>query len=478
VRLEGKKLSSSTDTLENNPEPTTAEAAHDHEPSHDGQEHEHAHEHAHEHDHEHQHGPVFNPECTREVVLDIPAEEVSKAYANVVRNYKRYAKIPGFRAGKVPETVVKRRYAAEIRKDVIDGLLPERFNAAVLDLGVKPVGQPQIAELTVEDGQPLHVKAAFEFIPDFSIEGYQSVTVEKPSVEITEEEFTREIEQLRDSRATIEPVEEDRALVDGDWAQITYSGQIADDAEAPPVAGEDTLVEVGGKDTMEAFNAALRGAKPGQELKAEVIYPADYAEAKLAGKTVAYNVEVKAIKKRIVPELNDDFAKELGAYETVSELENRMREHMANRKRRSVEGETKDRLFAALTERYQFPVPETMVQEQIETRLERGLRALAAQGMDTEQMRKLDFARLRVAQRDGALAEVKTSILLERIAEAENITVDDEELDRELQLAALQSREPIDTLRARLTEDGGLARIRVQLRHEKTANLLYERLPA
>ena len=160
-------------------------------------------------------------------------------------------------------------------------------------------------------------------IPDFSIEGYQSVTVEKPSVEITEEEYSREIEQLRDSRATIEPVEEDRPLVDGDWAQISYSGQIADDAEAPPVAGEDTLVEIGGKDTVEAFTAALRGAKPGQELKAEVIYPADYADAKLAGKTVAYNVEVKSIKKRIVPELNDDFAKELGAYESMADLEKR-----------------------------------------------------------------------------------------------------------------------------------------------------------
>jgi trigger factor len=394
-------LSSTTDTLENNPQPESAEAAHDHQ--HEGHDHDH-HDHDHDHGHDHQHGPVLNPECTREVVLDVPAEEVTKAYSSVVRNYKKYAKIPGFRAGKVPESVVKRRYAAEIRKEVIDSLLPERFNQAVVDLGVKPVGQPQVEELSVDDGQPLHVRAVFEYIPDFSIEGYQSVTVEKPSVEITEEEYSREIEQLRDSRATIEPVEEDRPLVDGDWAQISYSGQIADDAEAPPVAGEDTLVEIGGKDTVEAFTAALRGAKPGQELKAEVIYPADYADAKLAGKTVAYNVEVKSIKKRIVPELNDDFAKELGAYESMADLEKRVREHMANRKRRSVEGETKDRLFAALTERYPFPVPESMVQEQIETRLERGLRALAAQGMDTEQMRKLDFARLRVAQRDGAIA--------------------------------------------------------------------------
>jgi trigger factor len=479
VRLEGKTLSSSTDTLENHPQPDPAEPTND-SPEHiheDGHEEGHSHE-GHDHDHNHQPGPVLNPECTRELVLDIPVEEVSKAYGKVVSNYRKYAKIPGFRAGKVPETVIKRRFAAEIKKDVIDGLLPERFNKAVVELGVKPVGQPQVTELTIDEGAPLHVKAVFEFIREFSIEGYQGVTVDKPSVEITEEEFQRELEQLRDSRATIEPVEEDRALVDGDWAQISYKGLIENEAEAAPVAGEDTLVEIGGKDTVEAFSTVLRGAKVGQELKAEVIYPDDYAEAKLAGKTVAYEVEVKAIKKRIVPELNDDFAKELGAYESLLDLENRVREHMANRKRRSVEGETKDRLFAALIERYPFPVPESMVQEQIETRLERGLRALAAQGMDTEQMRKLDFARLRVAQRDGALAEVKTSILLDRIAQEENIAISDEELDRELQLAALQSREPIDVLRSRLTEDGGLARIREQLRHEKTASLLYERLPA
>jgi trigger factor len=222
----------------------------------------------------------------------------------------------------------------------------------------------------------------------------------------------------------------------------------------------------------------LRGAKPGQELKAEVIYPADYAEPKLAGKTVAYEVEVKAIKKRTVPELNDDFAKELGHYENLAELETRVREYMTSRKRRSVEGETKDRLLAALAERYPFAVPESLVQLQIDTRLERGLRALAAQGMKTEQMRNLDFARLRDAQRDGAVAEVKTNILLERIAAEENIIISDEELDHELQLAALQSGESVDALRTRLKSDGGLDRIKEQMRREKTASTLYERLPA
>ncbi|MFY9855911.1 MAG: trigger factor, partial [Terracidiphilus sp.] len=257
---------SPTDTLENNPQPESTETpvGHDYE-GHDHEGHDHTHE-------GHEHGPVLNPDCTREVVLDIPADEVSKAYKTVTGNYRKYAKIPGFRAGKVPETVIKRRFADGIRKEVVEGLLPERFNKAVLELGVKPISEPKLTELTVDDGQPLHAKAVFEFIPDFSIEGYKTVAVEKTPIEITEEEYRHELEQLRESRAVIEPVEEDRALKAGDWAQITYKGLIDGEPEAAPVAGEDTLVEIGGKDTVAAFTEALSGAKTGQELKAEVIY--------------------------------------------------------------------------------------------------------------------------------------------------------------------------------------------------------------
>jgi trigger factor len=466
---------SSTDTLENNSQPETAVETQGHE----SHEHTHTHDHDHDHSHEghaHSHGPVLNPECTRELTVDVEADAVSKAYRTVTANYRRYARIPGFRPGKVPESVIRRKFANEIRKEVIDSLLPAQFNKAVSELGLQPVGQPQVTELTVDDGAPLHVKAVFEYIPDFSIEGYKDVKVEKPSAEVTEEEVKEEIERLRESRAVVEPVEEDRALVDGDWAQISYKGYIQAEA-ADPIEGQDALVEIGGKETVAAFTDALRGAKPGQELKAEVVYPADYGEGNLAGKTVAYDVEVKAIKKRTLPELDDEFAKEIGNYESYADLEARVREHLANRKRRAVENETKEKLFAALGERFQFPVPESLVQEQIDARLERGLRALAAQGMNPEQMRRMDFGRLRTAQRESAVGEVKSSILLDRIAREENITVSDEDMDHELQMAALQSREPVDALKVRLTQDGGLARIREQLKREKTANLLYERLP-
>jgi trigger factor len=452
LRPEGKTLSS-TDTLENTPPTETAVADREHDsPEQQGHHHE---------GHTHPPEPVLNPDCVKEVVIDVPADEVNKAYRTVCGEYSKRAKFPGFRAGKVPVSVVKRRFAVEVQKAVMDSLLSERFNQAIDALGVRPVGQPQTTELNLKEGEPLHLKVAFEHVPPFSIEGYRN-----------------ELAKLREAHATVEPVEEDRPLHDGDWAQISYKGHTKDQADDAPIVGEDTLVEVGAKHTLAAFSSALRGARRGQELKAEVIYPADYHQANLAGKTVTYDVEVKAIKKRTLPELDDDFAREVGANENYAEFERQLREHVAIGKRRSMEAETKERLLAALTERYPFPVPESLVQEQIDARLDRGLRALAAQGMETEQMRKLDFARLRAAQRDSATAEVRTFILLDRIAQDENITVSDEELDHELQLAALQSREPVDTLKVRLTADGGLARIREQLRREKTASVMYERLPA
>jgi trigger factor len=436
--------------------------------------------HPHAHDDnapEHSHGPVLNPDCTRELVLDVPADEVSKAFRNTIRNVQRHARLPGFRPGKVPETVIKRKFAAEIRKDVIESFLPERFQKAVQEMGVSPVGQPRVTELTVEDGQPMHAKAVFECLPQFSIEGYKDVIVPKPPAEITEEEFRHEMDQLRDSRATVEPVEEDRAIRDGDWAQISYTGKILGQEDAAPLNSEDSLVEVGGADTVEAFSSALRGATAGQKLNVEAGYPAEYPEQRLAGKTVDYEIDVKAIKKRTLPELNDEFAKELGEYSSLAELENRVREHLQNRKRHAVQIETKDKLMQAMIDRFPFPVPESLVQEQVDARLERGLRALAAQGMTTDAMRKLDFERLRAAQRESAMAEVKSGLLLARIAHEENVQVSDDEVDREIQIAALQSREPVDTLRSRLTQDGGLARIREQLKREKTAQLLFERLP-
>jgi trigger factor len=442
------------------------------------------------HEHEgHAHGAAtLNPDCTREVEIEVPADEITRNYQAVTKRYKKMARIPGFRAGKVPESLIRGRFAEQIRQDVMEAVLPEHFRTAIAERQLKPISQPQITKIDLEEGKPLHFKAAFEVIPEFSIDGYRDVKVEKPSPDLTDAEADAELARIRDSRSTMEPVTEERALADGDYAQISFTGEVqpaegeaateteAGTTPAQPISGQDVMVEVGGPNTMDTFNAALRGSTVGQQLKFEVSYPPDFGERQLAGKKVAYDLEVKAIKKRIEPELNDEFAKELGQYETLAEFKHQLRDHLARDKQRRVQSETTNRLLDAMVARYEFPVPESLVQQQIDARLDRGLRALAAQGMRTEDMRNLDFDRLRAAQRPSATAEVKGSMLLDRIADEENISVADEDVENELQGIALQMREPVETLRTRLTEDGSLARIRERLRREKMGALLYERL--
>ena len=198
----------------------------------------------------------------------------------------------------------------------------------------------------------------------------------------------------------------------------------------------------------------------------------------MAGRTIAYDVEIKGIKHKNAPEMNDEFAKELGQYDTMDEFKAKLREHLAGDKKQRAEAATKDKVLEALAERYSFPIPETLVQQQIEQRLDRGLRALAQQGMTQEQMRGLDFGRLRLAQRDAALGEVQGTMLLDRIAQLESVDVADAELDRELEMLSVQTQEPLATLRERLTKDGAIEQVRAQIRREKTGALLYEKLGA
>jgi trigger factor len=435
--------------------------------------------------HEHSHATAtLNPDCTREVEIEIPADEVSRNFRSVTKRYQKMARIPGFRSGKVPESLIRGRFAEQIRQDVMEAVLPGHFRTAIEQQHLKPISQPQVTGIELEEGKPLRFKAAFEVLPDFSIDGYQDVKVEKPGTDLTDAEVDAELARIRDSRSTMEPVTEERALADGDFAQISFTGSVqpaeADsETQTPaqqPISGQDVMVEVGGPNTLDSFNAALRGASAGQQLKFEVSYPEDFGERQLAGKRVAYDLEIKGIKKKIEPELNDDFARELGDYQSLEDFTQKLREHLAIDKRRRLEGETTNRLLDALVNRFEFPVPESLVQQQIDTRLDRGLRALAAQGMRTEDMRNLDFDRLRAAQRASATAEVKGSILLDRIADAENVRLPEEDVESELQAISLQMHEPVDTLRTRLTEDGSLARIRERLRREKTGALLYERL--
>jgi trigger factor len=233
-------------------------------------------------------------------------------------------------------------------------------------------------------------------------------------------------------------------------------------------------VEIGGANTIPEFTEHLNGAKAGEERNFDVVYPDDFYDKRLAGQTFAYKVKVNAVKKKTLPELNDDFAKELSQeFQTIDDLKKLIRENMEAEQRHKAEHAAKDKLVEELLAKNDFPVPRSMVEHQIDLRLERGLRALAAQGMKTEDMRRMDFGRLRAGQLEAAIKEVKASVLLAKIAIKENIQVTDQELEQEIMGMAQQMKQPLEEVKERLIKDNAVERLRDRMRSEKALNLLY-----
>ena len=413
----------------------------------------------------------------REISVEIPAAEVTRETESQIQRYQKSARLPGFRAGHVPASIIRQRFGDGLKNDVIEALVPRYFRREAEKQSLIPVSQPRITDLHMQDGDPIRFKASFEVLPEIQVEGYRELRADKPEITITDAEVDEALNTLREQHAAYATVE-GRALTEGDFAQASMDGKPKDgkdvkEAAAHPVHMDDVLIEIGGKNTVPEFTQNLIGAAAGDERTFDVSYPEDISDKRLAGKTFVYQVKVNGIKQKTLPELNDDFAKELGAFSSLDAVRKQIRENMEAEKRHSTERAAKDKLVADLLKRNDFEVPESLVDRQIDLRLERGLRALAAQGMKMEELKKMDLPRLRAGQRDQAVNDVKSSLLLERIADLEKIQVNDEEMNRELEALAKQSKQTSEAVRARLTEDGGLDRIRMRIRSEKTLDFLY-----
>ncbi len=413
----------------------------------------------------------------REISVEIPAAEVTRETELQIQRYQKSARLPGFRAGHVPASVIRQRFGDGLKNDVIEALVPRHFRREAEKQGLIPVSQPRITDLHMHDGEPLRFKASFEVLPEIQVDGYKELRADKPAIAVSDEEVEQALTSVREQHATYTTVE-GRVLAEGDFAQASMDGKPkhgkdVEAASANPVHMDDVLIEIGGKNTVAEFSQNLTGVSSGEERTFDVSYPEDISDKRLAGKTFVYTVKVNGIKQKSLPQLNDDFAKELGEFSSLEQVRKQIRENMEAEKRHTAEHAAKDKLVAELVKRNDFEVPESLVDRQIDLRLERGLRALAAQGMKMEDLKKMDLPRLRAGQRDQAVNDVKSSLLLERIAELERIEVSDEEVNRELEALAKQSKQTSEAVRARLTEDGGLDRIRMRIRSEKTLDFLY-----
>jgi trigger factor len=418
-----------------------------------------------------------NKDIKREISVEIPAADVARETESQILRYQKSARLPGFRAGHVPASIIKQRFGEDLKSDVAEALIPKYFQREAEKQGLIPVSQPRVTDLHMHDGEPLRFKASFEILPEIQVEGYKELRADKPEITVADEEIEQALNNVREQHATYATIE-NRPLAEGDFAQASMDGKPKDgkdvaDAKANPVHMDDVLIEIGGKNTVPEFTQNLTGASAGDERAFDVSYPEDIPDKRLAGKTFVYKVKIHGIKQKSLPELNDDFAKELGEFSSLDQVRKQIRENMQAERQHDAEREAKDKLVAELVKRNEFEVPESLVDRQIDLRLERGLRALAAQGMKMEDLKKMDLPRLRAGQRDQAVNDVKSSLLLERIADLEKIEVSDEEVNREIESLAQQSKQTSEAVRVRLTQDGGLDRIRNRIRSEKTLNFLY-----
>ena len=406
--------------------------------------------------------------CRRELELEIPAEEVSKAMERVAKEFARVARVPGFRPGKAPVSLIRRRFADDIKGEVLQSLVPQRVEKAVAEQKLTPVSQPQVDKLDFNEGQPLKFRAVFEVLPEFELGNYKSLEFEMPALDITDDDVTKTLEEMRERAATFAPVE-GRAIQDGDFAQVKLLG--TPDGGGDPLQADSVLCHIGAEETMEPFNANLKGANVGEHKNFDAEYPADYPDAKLAGKKFHYAVEVLGIKTKKLPELNDDFAKDVSEAATLDELKKKVREGLEHQRDHKHKELLHEKVLAEIVKLHDFPVPEALVEHQMDVRLERVVRSLAAQGVDPRAV-NVDWVTLRRRQEERAKDDVKAELIIDRVASKENIDVTDEEVTHELEHMAEHSGESAEAIRARLTKQGALDRMKAKLRSDKTLDWL------
>ncbi len=408
--------------------------------------------------------------CKHELEVVIPYEAVQAETDKVTKTFQSRAKIPGFRPGKAPASLIRRSFESDIRQQVLENIVPKFFDAQAKEENLTVVGTPNITDVHFHEGQPLKFKAQFEVYPEFTLGEYTGVTVPYKEPVVTDEDIDKRIDEIRETKAQM--INEDpRPLADGDYAVISLES-IAGTEE--PINSDEVSVLIGGKETMEGFTEALTGASPGDVKEVQVTYPEDYGQEKLAGKTVTFKTEVKGLRRKELPEVTDEFAQDLGDFRTVDELREAIRKSIFAQRDQEAQRITKDAIMDKLVDSHEFAIPEVFVDRQIENRVRQRLEALAQQGVDPNSL-NLDWSKIKEAQKDQAAREVRASLILSKVSEREAIVPTNEEVDREVERIARQEREPVPATRKKLAENGTLDRIASHIQTEKTLNFLFDK---
>jgi trigger factor len=414
----------------------------------------------------------------KEIKIEIEPEQIRSAYDRISKQYSKGANVPGFRPGHAPTSVVRTRYKSEIRSEVLRELIPEAVNNAITEHSLNALGEPNIeldntTALERLGEEPLSFKVGVEVLPEVQLENYKGLEVNRRKRPITDADVERMIEGLRDSSASLQPVE-DRASKLGDTVTVNARGNFVEDPEEEEIKVDDVEVVLGGQNVQKEFTENLTGVRAEETRTFTVDYPADFSSPGLAGKTVQYTTEVTSVRQKELPELDDEWAQSLGGeFDSVDTLKTKVREDLEARATAESDHWLRDEIMKKLLEAHKFEVPESLVNQQTQHRLETLARQMMQRGVDPRTA-EINWEAAREELKGQSEEDVRATMLLEKIAEAENITVSDEEFEAEIDAIATASQQPKIQVRAALTKNGGERSIAHRLRTRKALDLLVE----
>ncbi|MBP7779143.1 MAG: trigger factor [Acidobacteria bacterium] len=415
-------------------------------------------------------------ETRRQLTVEIPVGDVESAIERVTREYTKSARLPGFRPGRVPPGVVRQRFRAQILHDVAHDLIPRTIDGVLSEQGVEPVDTPDVKDVVVEEGKPLSFTASFDIVPAFEVGDFGDIQLTRPPVSVDDDTVQQTLERLRERAARYEPVE--GGVAEGHTLVIDLERRAtsADGVAAAPDNHEKVSIEIGAPANPPGFDAEVAGLTVGESRSFTLSYPADYVVAELAGTSVGYTVHLKELRRKVVPELDDEFAKDLGEeLDSLEALRARVRADLEAEARDASERQVRADLLKQLAKRLPFPVPGALIDREIDRRVEDFARRLMSQQIDPRRA-NIDWAAFRLGQREPAQESVASALVLDQVARTDSLTVSDADLAQELDRYAERSGLTPAAVKARLEQEDGLGRMQIGLRREMTVNAVLGRV--
>jgi trigger factor len=409
-------------------------------------------------------------ETQKTLAVEIPTDVVDAEIGRIARDYTRKARVPGFRPGKVPASVVKQRFREEILHDVMHDLIPRAVEEALQERGIEPVETPNIKDVTLKEGQPLTFTASIETVPPFDPGDLSTLTATRPSTVVGEDAVDDMLKRLQQRAAKYESIE-GRPIGEGDTVTLDIERR---DATGEPERHENVTLQMGAEVNPPGFDQQLLGLDVGATRTFPLRFPDDYAVTELAGAEVTYTVSVKELRRRVVPELDDELAKDIGEFDSLGALRARVRTDLEAEAAEHAARQVRSDIMKQLAERVSFEPPSSLLEHEIDRRLEEFARQLVQQNVDPRQA-GIDWSQFREAQRAPARAAVAGALALDEVARRESLTVTPDDVDKEVERFAIRARRTPAALRAQLEKEGGMSRLQTGLRREKAVDLALSR---